>query len=283
MRKVGAIKKVGSVSANDGVARLNAYRAALSARDWGEVTRTRLEGPGPPTSQDRLLPTRLGEIFAPARLSFTLQDPSDGFLPLDGENCPFQADLDHEYDWLHLALVEKLPGDLPVQPNCGRCLMMPDRCDDREIARSLARLLGLRAAAQGLMSAGTEPGDHQRQLVRLRANFAGRALFSLFQGKAIGSGIGPILGLEDRNFLNVFLTQKIPYVNSTLFSGYETFRDRRLAVIADQSYRTPSVIIMARGLAWFLGLRFRKDDQESLASHRGAGTAMNQEDIKRAR
>jgi hypothetical protein len=40
MRKIG-------VSGADGAARLNVYRAGLSAPDWGEVTRARLEGPGP--------------------------------------------------------------------------------------------------------------------------------------------------------------------------------------------------------------------------------------------
>lgn len=200
MRKIGAIKKVGAVSATDGAARVNAYRAALSARDWGQVTRARLEGPGPqpqvgskaqhspaesplltlplyvtrhPQSQrgwsevDRLV-KRLGEIFAPARIRFGLQDPSDGSRPLDGENCPFQEDLDHEYDWLHLALVEKLPGDLPVQPSCGRCLVVADRCDDREIARSLAKVLGLSGSAEGLMSAGTGLGLNADEVAWLR-------------------------------------------------------------------------------------------------------------------
>ncbi len=199
MRKVGAIKKVGSVSATDGVARVNAYRAAMSARDWGQVTRARLEGPGaqpgvqlkapsaPPDraltlplyltrhpqsqrgwSEVELLLKRLAEIFAPARLSFALQEPYDGFRSLDGENCPFQEDLDHEYDWLHLALVEKLPGDLPVLPSCGRCLLVPDRCDDREIAKSLAGALGLGGSAEGLMSAGTGLGLNADEVAWLR-------------------------------------------------------------------------------------------------------------------
>jgi hypothetical protein len=93
---------------------------------------------------ERIL-AKINQSFAGAAVSLRLDQDftCPGALPKMDTGCPFAADVDHEYEWLHLVFVASLPEDKPVLFNCGRCCLIPDRCDDRSIVRSVAMLLGL--------------------------------------------------------------------------------------------------------------------------------------------
>ncbi|MFN8606983.1 MAG: hypothetical protein U0931_05600 [Vulcanimicrobiota bacterium] len=88
---------------------------------------------------------KINHCFGPAGVSLRLDQDftCPGESPQMDMGCPFAEDVDHEYEWLHLVFVARLPEDKPVLFNCGRCCLISDRCDDRSIARSLAMLLGL--------------------------------------------------------------------------------------------------------------------------------------------
>lgn len=88
---------------------------------------------------------KINQSFAGAAVSLRLDQDftCPGALPKMDTGCPFAEDVDHEYEWLHLAFVASLPEDKPVLFNCGRCCLIPDRCDDRSIVRSVAQLLGI--------------------------------------------------------------------------------------------------------------------------------------------
>ncbi|MFN8612933.1 MAG: hypothetical protein U0931_35670 [Vulcanimicrobiota bacterium] len=189
---ISGVAQVGS-----GRIQLNSYRPGLSARDWGIAQRARLESPGPaahrPPAPTAVTPAHslapqllrlplyvtrdpdsrrdwpeverllkfLNSIFASAHIVLELTEPGEckrGDASADA--CPYSHVLDHQYDWLHLALVPDLREDLPFHPSCGRCCLVSDRCDDRSLAQAVAVLLGLAQVAdvhirEQLMSAGT--------------------------------------------------------------------------------------------------------------------------------
>ncbi|MBT9583912.1 hypothetical protein IV102_11260 [bacterium] len=114
------------------------YRS--SVRQWPQVAR---------------LLEQVNEIFGPAQIVFQLTEPAECNRSVSYANrCPFGADIDHEFEWLHLAMVPKLPDDLPVLPACGRCALISDKCSDRNVAQALGSLLGLLSSPEGLMSDG---------------------------------------------------------------------------------------------------------------------------------
>lgn len=92
---------------------------------------------------ERLLEV-VNAVFAGARVQVHFADEHQCTnVPSYELDCPFSEDLDHRFEWLHVVLVRTLPGDEPVLLSCGRCVLVPDRCDDRAFVRSLGSLLGL--------------------------------------------------------------------------------------------------------------------------------------------
>lgn len=88
-------------------------------------------------------------LFEPARIEFLLTEPAEFTRSVSfASRCPFEGDLDHEYEWMHLAMVPKLPEDQPVLPACGRCALISDRCPDQLVAEALARMLGLESGPE---------------------------------------------------------------------------------------------------------------------------------------
>jgi len=170
---VDPITRVLSVKSQDGVARVNAHRLAIGKSDWEESRRQRhtalakranapVVTQDPATRRPLQLPIyitryrssirhwpqvlelveRLNLLLEPAQIVLQLAEPGDCNRSVNSKRCPFEEDIDHLYEWVHLAMVSKLPEDQPVVMTCGRCCLVADRCDDLSIARALAQLLG---------------------------------------------------------------------------------------------------------------------------------------------
>lgn len=170
MGEFDAVKRIQTVKGRDYIPRQNAHRLAVAGDLWSAARAGRLEaqarrGPSNPANRKPLniqlyvtryrsalrswaqiesLIERLNELFQGPQLVFQLVEPAECNRSVSyAQRCPFGADLDHEYEWLHLAAVPRLPDELPVLASCGRCLLISDRSQDHEIARALAQLLGL--------------------------------------------------------------------------------------------------------------------------------------------
>lgn len=171
---IGSLKSVGGIATGDGLARMTAYRAGLSARDWGTQQRLRLDAGGStlvkptdpacapvlpehyelplcvtlaqPTrrswSEARSLVEFANKVFLPAGISLAVVEHCEGQGQWIGPDCPFGDELDHDAEWLHIVLQEKLPKPAPVLLSCGRCCLVPDTCDERRLAQTVAQLLG---------------------------------------------------------------------------------------------------------------------------------------------
>ena len=119
--------------------------------------------------QVELLLERVNQIFSPAQITFQLTEPAECNRSVSyAKRCPFGDDIEHENEWLHLAMVPKLPDDLPVLPACGRCALISDKCSERNVAQALASLLGLRPTSEGLMATGHEEDFNQAQIQWMR-------------------------------------------------------------------------------------------------------------------
>ncbi|MBS2033448.1 hypothetical protein JST97_00555 [bacterium] len=170
MGEFDAVKRIQTVKGRDYIPRQNAHRLAVVDDRWAEARAGRIEaqarrGPSNPANRKPLnvqlyvtryrsalrswpqiesLIERLNEFFVGPQLVFQLVEPAECNRSVSyAQRCPFGADLDHEYEWLHLAVVPRLPDELPVLTSCGRCMLISDRSQDQDIARALAQLLGL--------------------------------------------------------------------------------------------------------------------------------------------
>ena len=95
-------------------------------------------------SQIEALIERLNQLFAAPQIVFQLIEPAECNRSVSyAQRCPFGADLDHQYEWIHMGVVPRLPEEQPVLASCGRCLLISDRSSDENIARGLVQLLGL--------------------------------------------------------------------------------------------------------------------------------------------
>ncbi|MFN8610338.1 MAG: hypothetical protein U0931_22565 [Vulcanimicrobiota bacterium] len=170
MGEIDAVKRVPNVKGRDYIPRQNAHRLAVLDDQWASARTARIEaqrkrGPSNPANRKPLnvqlyvtryrsalrswaqlesLVERLNEIFSPPQLVFQVVEPAECNRSVSyAQRCPFGSDLDHQFEWLHVAAVPRLPDELPVLTSCGRCLLISDRSQDADIARGLAQLLGL--------------------------------------------------------------------------------------------------------------------------------------------
>lgn len=170
MGEMDAVRRIPTVKGKDYNPRQNAYRLALAQDGWAEARAARLDAqnkraPANPANRKPLnvqlfvtryrssvrqwpqiesLIERLNELFAGPQLVFQLIEPAECNRSVSyAQRCPFGADLDHQYEWIHLGVVPRLPDEQPVLTSCGRCLLISDRSSDADIARALAQLLGL--------------------------------------------------------------------------------------------------------------------------------------------
>lgn len=212
MRRVGTKLRLGDgtqfVFKGKAKDQIMAYRYAMMARTWGMTEHRPATGqqrvpaappPPPPKEPERLvlplfitreeksqrswdqalhLVERINSIFAPAKVTLELFEPGEcETIPEPQGFCPFAEELDHAAEFLHVALVADLPGDQPQLASCGRCCLIPDRCDDRSAARAVAQLLGLTPVrnvniTERLMStsgSGLELSPGERQWLRWHA------------------------------------------------------------------------------------------------------------------
>ncbi len=205
MRRVGTKLRLGDgtqfVFKGKAKDQIMAYRYAMMARTWGMTDYLPATGqkrvpktppPPPPKEPERLilplfitreeksrrtwdqainLVERINGILAPAKVCLEMFEPGEcEAIPEPQGFCPFAEELDHAAEFLHVALVADLPGDQAQLASCGRCCLVPDRCDDRSAARAVAQLLGLTQVrnvniTDRLMSAGSglelSPGERQ--------------------------------------------------------------------------------------------------------------------------
>lgn len=165
-----AVRRIPTVKGKDYNPRQNAYRLALAEDGWAQARAARLDAQNKraaanPANRKPLnvqlfvtryrssvrqwpqiesLLERLNELFAAPQIVFQLIEPAECNRSVSyAQRCPFGADLDHQYEWLHLGVVPRLPEEQPVLTSCGRCLLISDRSLDADIARALAQLLGL--------------------------------------------------------------------------------------------------------------------------------------------
>ncbi|MBX3167218.1 MAG: hypothetical protein KF760_07390 [Candidatus Eremiobacteraeota bacterium] len=170
MGEMDAVRRIPTVKGKDYNPRQNAYRLALAQDLWAEARAARLDAqrkrtPTNPANRKPLnvqlfvtryrssvrqwpqiesLIERLNELFAAPQIVFQLIEPAECNRSVSfAQRCPFAADLDHDYEWIHLGVVPRLPEELPVLTSCGRCCLISDRSRDQDIARALAQLLGL--------------------------------------------------------------------------------------------------------------------------------------------
>lgn len=170
MGELDAVRRIQTVKGRDYIPRQNAHRLAVADDLWmaaraGRVEAQSKRGPSNPANRKPLniqlyvtryrsalrqwaqiesMLERLNELFAKPQLVFQMVEPAECNRSVSyAQRCPFGADLDHEYEWLHLAVVPRLPEELPVLASCGRCLLISDRSQDADIARGLCQLMGL--------------------------------------------------------------------------------------------------------------------------------------------
>ena len=170
MGEMDAVRRIPTVKGKDYNPRQNAHRLAVEQDLWAEARPGRLEaqrkrGPSNPANRKPLnvqlfvtryrssvrqwpqieaLLDRLNQIFLKAQIVFQLIEPAECNRSVSyAQRCPFGHDLDHAYEWLHLAVVPRLPDELPVLTSCGRCCLISDRSQDQDVARILAQSLGL--------------------------------------------------------------------------------------------------------------------------------------------
>lgn len=170
MGEMDAVRRIPTVAGKDYNPRQNAHRAAVSQDLWSAARAGRIEAqgkraPSNPANRKPLnvqlfvtryrssvrqwpqiesLIVRLNELFAAPQIVFQMIEPAECNRSVSyAQRCPFGADLDHQYEWLHLGVVPRLPEEMPVLTSCGRCLLISDRSTDENIARALAQLLGL--------------------------------------------------------------------------------------------------------------------------------------------
>lgn len=168
---VDVVSRIRTVKAQDYQPKSSAHRAAVggpfegarAAREAARLKRLAATPPDPARlkpltvalfvtrhrasirqwSKVETLLQQINLLFEPAKIEFQLTEPAEFTRSVSfASRCPFEADLDHEFEWLHLAMVPKLPEDQPVLPACGRCALISDRCSDQAVAEALARLLG---------------------------------------------------------------------------------------------------------------------------------------------
>lgn len=170
MGEMDAVRRIPTVKGKDYNPRQNAYRLAIAQDSWAEARAARLEAqqkraPANPAnrkplnvqlfvtryrssvrqwSQIEALIERLNQLFAAPQIVFQLIEPAECNRSVSyAQRCPFGADLDHQYEWIHMGVVPRLPEEQPVLASCGRCLLISDRSSDENIARGLVQLLGL--------------------------------------------------------------------------------------------------------------------------------------------
>lgn len=90
----------------------------------------------------RQLLEEINQWLAPAQIVLQLSEPGECNRSVNSRHCPFEEDIDHNYEWIHLATVSKLPEDRPMVMSCGRCCLVPDRADGLHVARAICQLLG---------------------------------------------------------------------------------------------------------------------------------------------
>lgn len=170
MGEMDAVRRIPTVKGKDYNPRQNAHRLAVEHDLWAEASSSRLDaqrkrGPSNPANRKPLnvqlfvtryrssvrqwpqieaLVDRLNEFFVKPQIVFQLIEPAECNRSVSyAQRCPFGADLDHDYEWLHLAVVPRLPEEFPVLTSCGRCCLISDRTQDQDVARVLAQALGL--------------------------------------------------------------------------------------------------------------------------------------------
>ncbi|MBN9416656.1 MAG: hypothetical protein J0I12_14520 [Candidatus Eremiobacteraeota bacterium] len=175
MGEMDAVRRIPTVKGKDYNPRQNAYRLAVEQDDWAGARPARLEAqrkraPANPANRKPLnvqlfvtryrssvrqwaqiegLLERLNELFAAPQIVFQMIEPAECNRSVSyAQRCPFGADLDHEYEFLHMGVVPRLPEEMPVLTSCGRCFLISDRSSDENIARALAQLLGLEPGAE---------------------------------------------------------------------------------------------------------------------------------------
>ena len=170
MGDMDAVRRIPTVKGKDYNPRQNAFRLAVAQDLWSEASASRQDaqrkrGPANPANRKPLnvqmfvtryrssvrqwpqiesLIERLNGLFGAPQIVFQLIEPAECNRSVSyAQRCPFGADLDHQYEWIHLGVVPRLPEEQPVLASCGRCLLISDRSSDADIARALARLFGL--------------------------------------------------------------------------------------------------------------------------------------------
>ena len=167
MGEMDAVRRIPTVAGKDYNPRQNAHRAAISQDLWSVARAARIEAqgkrvPSNPANRKPLnvqlfvtryrssvrqwpqiesLIVRLNGLFSAPQIVFQMIEPAECNRSVSyALRCPFGADLDHQYEWLHLGVVPRLPEEMPVLTSCGRCMLISDRSTDENIARALAQL-----------------------------------------------------------------------------------------------------------------------------------------------